>query len=735
QPEDPVVMIDIVKDGKTDYRIVRRDAATGNDAGRMSAIKLGQAIKAATGCAIELTTDWTPDEDGKAYEILIGKVERPAYAQVPTDLAKDEFVILFVGNKILIDGGSESAITNAVEYFIREYLGYDEEQDTYAKTDLAIPEALNLRTTFDYPYEVYIIHDIQGVNGFTNNEDYNDIVRLYTTLQGRLNKKAKENGFFVYQFYDSTDSFWLDYISGDGKLLEGSPQIHLNSWGDVWNALGSYILDAGIVLWDPNVPATANVASTICSVEGFLPVRYDTDEDSLYTWLINHGVKVQEDLCDMFDGVKGTTIADTDIPSSGSIKCDPYLWALEKYGDLVNPEMVAYTLDGASQVATNIIYQRAAVATTPASNQIYSHDYYIYNECFFIDLTCVEDEKPCDDPTQPMGTDAATLRKVLSTMEQRNNGKMTKLMGFPPWYMKYTTFLDHGKTEPVALEWAFVSLITEYNFIKEADAAHPAWMTNASVYCQYEMTTTSFENNDSPLEEVYDENVKYFTIYIGDYDSSAWLKEMVPDCFTSSERGKMPMMWAFNPNLSDRVPMIFDYIYENKTELDYFVTGDSGAGYVMPTMLKDMDIWIEYNRPYLDKFDMDIVGFIINAKPLTMRELEAYAEISPYGSFHNDGSKYLTVLNGETVYMNMYDIYPFADGWKEGMYDWINGKNTNFAAYRTIRMYTPDLVRAVNEFIEYANAKNDGYTYKYVDMYTLFDLVLQSGQGNYVYSD
>ena len=60
---------------------------------------------------------------------------------------------------------------------------------------------------------------------------------------------------------------------------------------------------------------------------------------------------------------------------------------------------------------------------------------------------------------------------------------------------------------------------------------------------------------------------------------------------------------------------------------------------------------------------------------------------------------------------------------------------TNFAAFRTIRLYTPQLTSMIQEIIEYANAKNDGYTYKYVDMYTLFDLVLQSGQGNYVYSD
>ncbi|MBR2621412.1 MAG: hypothetical protein IKC97_03465 [Clostridia bacterium] len=737
QPENPVTLVDIVKDGKTDYRIVRRDAATGEDAARISAMKLTQAIKTATGCNIELTTDWTPDDDGKAYEILIGKVDRPAYDQIPKDLAKDEFVILFIENKILIDGGSESAITNGVNHFIKEYLGYDEAKDTYAKTDLAIPEALNLRQAFDYPYEVYIIHNIKGINGFTNNEDYNDIVRLYSCLQGSLNKNAKENGFYVYQNFDSTDPFWLEYISGDGKMLQGCVKYDLKKWSDLWDALGSYIIDAGIVVWDPTVPATANVASTICSVEGYLPVRYDEDEDSLYTWLTSHDVKVREDLCDMFFGVKGTTIADTDIPSTGSIKCDPYLWALEKYGDDVNPEMIAYTLDGASQVASNIIYQRAAVSTEPSANQLYSHDYYIYNECFFVDLTCKKDERPCDDPDQPMGTDAETLGTILGYFQDRNNGKFGKLMGFPPWYMKYTVFNNWGSSGEVELEWAFVAFITQYDFIKEADAWNPSWMTNASVYCQYEMTTEEFENNDAPLEEEFDENVRYFTMYIGDYDSSAWLKLMVPDCFQSDLRGQMPMMWAFNPNLSDRVPMIFDYVYENKTPNDYFVTGDSGAGYVFPSRLNDIDKWIDYNRPYLDKFDMDVVGFIIDDHKLSIESMKAYAEISPFGAFTNTGD-YLTILDDETVFLRMWgSVQPphNTDETREQMYQELLRSGTNFAAYRTIRQYTPDLVGFVNDFIEYANAKNDGYTYKYVDMYTLFDLILQSGQGKFVYSE
>jgi hypothetical protein len=56
------------------------------------------------------------------------------------------------------------------------------------------------------------------------------------------------------------------------------------------------------------------------------------------------------------------------------------------------------------------------------------------------------------------------------------------------------------------------------------------------------------------------------------------------------------------------------------------------------------------------------------------------------------------------------------------------GNDTNFSSFRSVRKYTDETVSSIKAFIEYANAKNDGYTYQYVDMYTLFDLILQSGQ-------
>lgn len=742
--DKPVPTVDIVKDGVTQYRVIRSEMSVSGSPDAAAASKLRRAIVDATGCEIGISDDYDKDDNSEYYEILVGRTNRPETAQLPTDLANDEFVIIFTGKKILIDAGSTLAFEKAVAYFAKTYLGYDAESETYAKSNLAIPENLNLREKFEYPATVYLISPIKVIGKADRDQrNYNDIARLITSLQGRWNKQAKENNSYIYRDVDGKDEFWLEYIQQEGKLLSGYYVDTISDWEMFWRAFGEEIKKVGIVAWDPNVPSTANVAATICSVDGYLPVRYSEDKNSLYQWLIAKEVPVKMDLTNMFTG-EGT-IPDTDIPSSGSIKCDPYLWALEFYMDKCNSGMIAYVLDGASCTPGNYIYEtfRASKGTpTPQINQLYSHDYYIYHECFFIDLTCVDDEAPCDDPDQPLGTDAATLRTILETMFDRNNGKMTKFMGFPPWYIKYTTTLNMGSRVPTTLEWEFVEVISEYNCVKEADAAHPAWMTNASVYCQYQMSQRH-ENNRPTEKMTYDPNVRYFTIYMGDYDSSAWMKEHIPTFFKDPGRGEYPLMWGFNPNLSDRVPMVFDYVYENMTDNDYIVTGDSGAGYVIPSLLPEYDSWVAFNAPYLSKFDMDIVGFIINgSNELTDAILKAYAKIAPVGSFHNDSSQKLIIYDSETVYMHLMNginpenpSTPDENGVTqlEKMYGYITDTGSNFSAYRTVVRAPSDVNDCIEEFIEYANAKKDGYTYVYVDPYTLFDLVLQSGQGRHVY--
>ena len=743
-PEE--VLVDIVKDGVTQYTVVRSEASGSKAADTQAAARIRRAIIDATGCKIEIWDDWEKDDNSEKYEILVGRTNRPETALLPETLANDEYVILFTGKKILIDGGSDIALDRAVEYFLVTYLGYNKADGTYAKANLAIPEQLNCRTTFEYPDVVSIVNGSLKAVGSADRGgvNYNDIVRFVSTLQGHVNRTAKETGVYISWDHDAQDAFWLDYLASDGKLLDGCAQEKIDNWTDLWSAFGETVKSMGLVVWDPDVPSTANVAATICGVENLLPVCYSESANSLYQWLIGAGVEVKVDLVDKFTGKLGTTIPDTDIPSTGSIKCDPYVWALEKYMDKCNTGMIAYVLDGASCVPDNRIFKTYG-NPGPDVNQLFSHDYYIYNRCFFIDLTCVEDEAPCDDLDQPLGTDAETLHKILSTMEERNNGKMIKFMGFPPWYMKYTTKNGLGKLEPTTLEWEFVEVISQYNCVKEADAAHPAWMTNASLYCNYESTIEYYDNNTSEESEAFDKKVRYFTIYMGDYDSSAWLKKYIPQYFTDKSRGEYPLMWGFNPNLADRVPMIFDYVYENLGN-DYIVTGDSGAGYVIPSALPELDTWVEFNKPYMEKFDLDIVGFIINGNnKLTVDIFDAYSKIAPVGSFHNDSSQKLVIYNDETVYMHLMNgITPselpgMVEAGKqhvyEKMYYYADNTGNNFSAYRTVVKTPAEVINCIKGFIEYANAQDDGYTYVYVDPYTLFDLVLQSGQGTHVYGE
>ena len=72
-------VVDIVKDGASEYIIMRSDNAPSGSAETKAAIALRAAIKAATGVELTMNTDW--DKEGNiptdTKEILIGATNRP----------------------------------------------------------------------------------------------------------------------------------------------------------------------------------------------------------------------------------------------------------------------------------------------------------------------------------------------------------------------------------------------------------------------------------------------------------------------------------------------------------------------------------------------------------------------------------------------------------------------------------------------------------------------------------
>jgi hypothetical protein len=730
------VKLALTEGGAPKYIVVRSDIAdkTETDA----AVRLRKALSEAYGVDFTLTNDWVKPgvQEEVQYEILVGATGRDASVSALETLGEGSFVIKADGDKIVILGNTPLGTSAAVDYFISHYITGDGE-------DMKPVANLLYNGTYKEPGTIYVI-----ANGMADKTGFweTDVVRLFSTLQGLLNRRYSEGetNFLLFQDFDDSDQFWLSYMMGEGKTFEGFQTVTLSTAEELWDFIKPYIKEYGIILWDPNVPSTSNVASTICGLDGYLPVKFDESQGSLYNFLLSNGVEVKQSLVGMFTGKEGTKIADTDIDSTGSAKCDAYLWALDKYMDRCSKTHIAYTLDGAGTIPSNPIYQRAE-GTDSRYNQIPSHDYYVYHRMFFFDLTPTKQERPCDDPDQPRNTDRNTLEKILQTMYDRSGGKMVQLLGFPPWWMKYTTFRGNGKVEPVTLEWSFTQFITTYNCVKEADAAHPAWMSNASVYTQYKLTRETYENNRPAEKLTFDKDTIYYTIYMGDYDSSAWLKKHVANFWRDSARGTLPLNWGFNPNLSDRVPMVWEYVMENASPNDYIISGDSGAGYVFPSALFDAklrtlpdakDTWVAYNEPYFKKFDLDIVGFIINGvNPVTEEVMEMYNKIAPGGSMHNDGSKRLTIYKGVPYLYLQNGIDPTGADTPKIMYDFMRSNfssKINFAAFRTVCNSPTQIAQCVQAFQKYAESKDSRHDYVYVDIYTLFDLIKQSGQGKII---
>ena len=102
-----------------------------------------------------------------------------------------------------------------------------------------------------------------------------DVARLITALQGLINRDYETNKVFLYWSDVGKDEFWKTYLQQDGKLFAGMKEVTINSFDTFLITFQKQLKECGMIAWDPKVPATANVATTICGLDGYLPVKYD----------------------------------------------------------------------------------------------------------------------------------------------------------------------------------------------------------------------------------------------------------------------------------------------------------------------------------------------------------------------------------------------------------------------------------------------------------------------------
>ncbi|REF35157.1 GxGYxYP domain-containing protein [Thermasporomyces composti] len=510
-----------------------------------------------------------------------------------------------------------------------------------------------------------------------------DELHFVATLQGIVNRDLPRlHVHFVTHNELGTidiDDYWLSRTLESGGFLADRPVRVLSSLDELVSVFRPLL--RGAVVWDPAVPATSNVASTVAGAMDLVAVRYDPTPGSLYRSFI--GVAgplrlppvvrlVREDGRSLFTG-RGR-IPGTRRESTGSAKCDAYIWAVERFlrTGRCAPEF-GYYLDS--------FWLRGPQGKLPQC-LLTNHDYLVARRGFFFDLLPWDDETPVDDPDQPLGTDQRTLQEILRVAYQRTRGGLAPVHGFVPWAYKYTTFgSGGGHHDPVPTEWRFVQLASAYNAYLDADAEHLDAMANASVFAHAPLRPRYPQGPRPSLADLRargfvteDDTVaprRYVMFYVGDYDSAAWLYQVLPYMWDDPARGSVPLNWAFNPNLAARMPVALDLVRRTASSQDTFVAGDSGAGYVNPGMLQEprefsglpsgVEVWRDHCRRHYERWDLTVTGFIIDgfAPAMDAATLRAYSDFSPDG-FAAQKVEPLGLV-GDTPYVRMGPDLPRAD--------------------------------------------------------------------------
>lgn len=603
------------------------------------------------------------------------------------------------------------------------------------------------------PYYVYDMRPLQKID----RDNPNDARRIWdetlfiSALQGLANRdSARLYILFIQAYNKNSDLFWLDVFSKETPSnppkkgwLQEKERKSVNSIEELLEIFDKYY--EGVVLYDENVPATVNAALTVAGVENLIPLRFDLTKDSLYDRVVLNGPKLQvkarlvnEDGSSLFTG--SGKIPGTNLDSTGSSKADVYYWTIEHYFKTkrVNPLEGAYYIDAFWLKHPDGVAQNHCLT---------NRDFTVSRKGFFFDLSPWEDETPNDDPKQPLGTDFNAFNAIMKAAYDASDGKkIIRVCGFTPWNAKYTNYGNVGcKRGGVQTEWRHAEILSNYNAYLDADALGLCAMANASFFQHFPLKSL-YPQKKPTVEELKKKGYvdetgavvdnTFVAIYSGDYDSAAWAYQCQTQFWFDDTRGEIPISWAFNPNLADRFAPGFDYIRNTASENDYFVSGDSGAGYINPegfveprkfSKLPDaLDVWIEHSLEYFKRWDISGIGFVIDgdARTSNRRTLERLSKYAPDGMTVHRGDKMGVVDNpygGKTAFRPMnFDLANPEQGAKIILGDTRLNKGAQFNMYRTI-LWSPSQLKTMFELV-----KNDpikGKRIVFVDAYSFWKLI------------
>lgn len=536
------------------------------------------------------------------------------------------------------------------------------------------------------------------------NAGYYDEVAAVTSIQGIVNRK--EPTLYLTDTGYTRPDYWLDIMSKGGRWLQGRERVALPDIDAVAKLAGKRM--KGAVIWDPSVPASQNVATTIAGVEDGVVMSPEFADKYRAKW----GLPVIRDLRGMFTGKE-----------TGSKKNDAYRWAIREYlakGKCGQHFLCLYFDSFGARDGGNVSYTVV-------------RDWAVKNRAFVYDLSPWGDEKPGDDPNQPMGTDLATYKMILAeTLKQTAGKQMTEVAGFFN-FGKYSNVPGHPSAhDPVPTEWETVYLISPYNCYQNT-ATEKCYNQSFHSHAPLKPLKQTRPTVKLPLR-----NKAYIAVLMADYDSAYPLYDFYPNNWDDKTRGKLPLNWGINPNLVETYPDLISYFYETATPNDHFVADASSAGYINPNRVQKqyLPLLVKHNKRFYNLTDMTISGMVLDWDQPTPDVKDAFAQFSPDGfativmDLHGNGGRHPDphVWKGMPVIqlMNNADC-PDSNQAARAMIDTIKGRDPNKPGFYYFRRVWVSPSK-VDEAIRIVKQQYPDQV-EFVDLYAFFDLFKRAHAG------
>jgi len=476
------------------------------------------------------------------------------------------------------------------------------------------------------------------------------------TLQGIVNRDRPK--IFVVKNPTVDGAYVSKLLTSEGPLAKAA----LEKANSLEELVKQFRKDLkGVCVWDPDVPATLNVAITAAGVEDAPVIRYDKLPGSLYQRLVTaeDGLRLTV-ILDLVGKFKGQDqIPDTEIESTGSKKCDVYLWAKARYLDTgkAGPTLL-YNCDGYRITLFDLPSAEQKLLNPMAALHL---DYVVAQRAFAFDLSPFDDEFPKDDAYQRVGEDARTMKAILASAGKQAKGGLFRVLGFPHSDIKYSnaksgTYSAGGKHSAGDLTAAYGKMLSSHNAYVTGSLQFDN--PNLSVHCKSLKPGNVTQNPGMTEENLIDNEClklgkvtekTFLTFIIGDFnDATSIYNELLPRVWQDSKRGTNPISWAISPELVEIFPIAFKQLYETRSKIDYFVSPASGAGYVNPGLLPEgkagetadaLTLWAEHCKKYYKPLAYTISGNVVNGLggPLNRKVAGVYAGFSPTGIVSREG--------------------------------------------------------------------------------------------------